>query len=351
MALLARLPSEFDQRYVPNDVLADWRTLEPLFDELGTRPATTTGDLERTILDLSELLAAVDEEGSVRYIRMTCDTTDHDHEKAHLHFISEIRPRVKEWVQRLRTRFVESPAWAKLDSSRYAVLKRKIENEVALFREENLSLEVEDRKLGQRYQKLAGAMTVEFDGKEQTLQQMARYLEGPDRAVRSQAWEKTAERRLRDQNEMDTIFAELVDLRVKRSGNAGFTSFVDYVFRERERFDYTPGHCAQFHQGVERHIVPLLRECQKRRAQAMGLTRPRPWDLLADPEGRPPLRPFTASTELVAGCMEVFRKVSPELGAQFQRMADLGLLDLDSRKGKAPGGSPPWLGGGSRSSS
>jgi len=339
MALdLARLPSEFDQRYVPNDVLADWRTLEPLFDELGTRPATTTGDLVRTILDLSELLAAVDEEGAVRDIRMTCDTSDPDHEKEYLHFISEIRPRVEEWVQRLRTRFVESPAWLKLDSSRYAVLKREIENEVALFREENLPLEVEDDKLGQRYQKLVGAMTVEFDAQEQTLEQMKRYLEEPDRTIRAQAWEKTVERRLRDRGEMDTIFAELVALRVKRSGNAGFTSFVDYAFRERERFDYTPQHCAQFHTGVEEHIVPLLRECQKRRAQAMGLARPRPWDLLADPEGRSPLRPFTASSDLISGCADVFRKVDPELGAQFQRMASLGLLDLDSRKGKAPGG-------------
>ncbi|HAZ29987.1 TPA: M3 family oligoendopeptidase, partial [Candidatus Acetothermia bacterium] len=133
MALdLTRLPSEFDQRYVPNDVLVDWPTLEPLFDELSARPAATVGDLVRTILDLSELLAAVDEEGAVRDIRMTCDTSDLEHERAYLHFFSEIRPRVAEWTQRLRTRFVESPAWLKLDSSRYAVLKRKIENEVAL---------------------------------------------------------------------------------------------------------------------------------------------------------------------------------------------------------------------------
>ncbi len=337
MALdLERIPNEFDHRYVPNDALADWNELEPLFDELNTRPVATAADLERTILDLSDLLDAVVEEGAVRDIRMTCDTTDLDHENAHLHFISEIEPRVKEQVQRLQTRFVGCPAWTKLDP-RYAVLKRQIENAIALFRDENLPLEVEDCKLGQRYEKLAGAMTVEYDGKEQTLQQMERYLEEPDRATRAQAWEKTVERRLQDRDETDAIFAELVGLHVKRSANAGFASFVDYAFRDRERFDYTPQHCARFHKGVEQHIVPLLRECQKRRAQAMGLDLPRPWDLLADPEGRPPLRPFTASAELVAGCTAVFRKVDPELGAQFARMADLGLLDLDSRKGKAPG--------------
>lgn len=333
------LPREYPRRFLPSDLdLGDWDALAPLFSELERRPIATRETLERVLLDLSEFLAAVNEEGAVRYIRMTGDTANPQYEKAHLQFISQVRPRVKEAVHRLHTRFVGSPAWGSLDLARYAVLKREIENELALFREENLPLEVEDRKLGQRYQKVMGAMTVEFAGREQTLPEMARYLEEPDRKIRNEAWEKVAERRLQDRDELDGIFAELVPLRHKRAGHAGFESFRDYAFRERERFDYTPEHCFRFHAGVERYIVPLLREIQKRRAKRMGLKRLRPWDLLADPEGRPPLRPFTAAQELVEGCQDVFTRVHPELGAQFRRMAELGLLDLESRKGKAPGG-------------
>ncbi len=339
MVNLRELPREFQRRFVPEELdLGAWDDVAPLFSELERRTLGKVEHLERSLLDLSELLAALDEEGSIRYVQMTVDTTNPVFEQAYLHFVSEIRPKVQEATQRVLRKWVGSPAWVQLDSQRYGVLKRRVENELALFREENLPLEVEEHKLSQQYQKVMAAMTVEHEGRELTLQQMARFLEDPDRQVRARAWEKIAERRLQDLLELDSIFNELVRLRHRQARNAGFEHFWDYGFRKRERFDYTTEDCLQFHQAVERYVVPLLREVQKRRAQQMGLKRFRPWDTLADPWGRPPLRPFQHAAELVEGAGEVFQRVDPTLGAQFTRMADLGLLDLESRKGKAPGG-------------
>lgn len=335
----AQLPREFPRRFVPEDIdVSEWGDLEPLFDDLERRPLSTAADLERMILDLSELTAVVYEDGAIRRIRMTCDTSNPEHEKAYLHFVENIEPRLKPRYHRLRQRFVDSPARARLDHERYMVLARSFENAVQIFREENVPLEVEDQKLGQRYQKVTGAMTVEFDGKEQTLQQMARYLEEPDRDVRRAAWEKVAERRLQDRRELDELYDQLVRLRERQARNAGFVNFRDYAFRKRERFDYTPDDCARFHRGVEEHIVPLMRALQKQRKEKLGVRTLRPWDLVVDPEGRPPLRPFSMANELVRGCREIFATVDPDLGRQFGLMADLGLLDLESRKGKAPGG-------------
>ncbi|MDC1142467.1 M3 family metallopeptidase, partial [Planctomycetota bacterium] len=57
-----------------------------------------------------------------------------------------------------------------------------------------------------------------------------------------------------------------------------------------------------------------------------------------DPDNNPPLVAFEGSRELINGCQNIFNKVDPELGKQFARMDEVGLLDLDNRKGKAPGG-------------
>jgi len=334
-----KLPREYPRRFVPQKCdLADWSELEPLFGELERRPLNSKESLEEWLLDQSELMAALHEEGSIRYIRMTCQTDDPDYEKAYLHFVEEIEPKLKPRFQHLRERYLQSPARGELPPERYAVLDRKTENAVALFREENVPLETEEEKLGQRYQKLTGAMTVRYEGKEQTLQQMARYLEEPERTVRQEAWELIAERRLEDRDQLDELYDELLALRHKIAQNAGFSNYRDYAFRRRERFDYTPEDCFKFHEAVEAHIVPLMRELQRERQQQMGLDELRPWDLNVDPQGRPPLRPFTKASELIEGCEKIFRRVDPQLGAQFHQMAELGLLDLESRKGKAPGG-------------
>jgi oligoendopeptidase F len=333
------LPLEYPRRFLPSDLPAgEWKEIAPFFEDLEKRKLHSTKDLEQAFLDLSELLSAVEEEGAIRYIRMTCDTTSPEYEKAYLTFVEEVAPKVEEALHRLRVKFASAPAWKDLDPKRYLVLKRKWENAIAIFREENIPLKVEEEKLGQRYQKIFGAMTVEFEGRTQTLQQMAKYLEEPDRRTREKAWELISERRLKDKDELENIFEELLSLRQKRAENAGFENFRDFAFRERERFDYGPKECEAFHKGVEEAVVPLLRQLHKERAKRLGLKKLRPWDLLCDPEGRPPLSPFKEAEELVAGVQEIFLRLDPRLGELFRRMAELRLLDVANRPGKAPGG-------------
>jgi len=333
------LPREYPRRFVPANIdLGNWAQIQPLFNQLEQRPTKTKEELERWLLDQSELAATIAEEGAVRYIRMTCQTDDPEREKAYLHFVENIEPKVKQAFHRLDKKYIESPARKKLSHERYFVLDRRVENRVALFRDENVPLETEATKLAQRYQKLCGAMTVQFDGREQTLQQMAKYLEEPDRKLRQKAWELIVERRLKDREELDQIYDDLLSLRQKIAHNAGFENYRDYAFRWRERFDYTPEDCFLFHQAVETHVVPLMRELQEQRRRKMNLKILRPWDLAVDPEGRPPLRPFGTANKLVEGCTAIFERVDRELAEQFRRMATLNLLDLESRKGKAPGG-------------
>ncbi|HIC95797.1 TPA: M3 family oligoendopeptidase [Candidatus Bipolaricaulota bacterium] len=334
---LRRLPQDHPREFVPPEIdLGRWEEIEPLFEELEGRGLDSPSVLERWLLDWSELEAALDEEGTIRYIRMTCQTDDPERERAYLQFIEEIEPKIKPRYQRLRERYVASPARGDLPEI-YHVLDRSISNRVALFREENVPLETEEAKLAQQYQKVVGAMTVEFQGKEQTLQQMARYLEEPDRDLRRAAWELSEERRLKDREELEEIYDELLALRERIARNAGFPDYREYAFRKRERFDYSPEDCFRFHEAVEREIVPLMRALQRRRREELGLETLRPWDLQVDPRNRPPLRPFTEAEELVRGCEEIFHRIGEELGRDFRRLRELGLLDLESRKGKAPG--------------
>jgi oligoendopeptidase F len=220
----------------------------------------------------------------------------------------------------------------------YEVFDRDVKNHVALFRPENVALETEDAKLCQQYQKLIGAQTVTFRGEEKTLVQMGRYLEEPDRALRQEAWETVAKRRLQDVDKCEEIFDALIKLRSQIAKNAGFENYRDYAFRQKCRFDYTPENCLQFHDAVEKEIVPAVREIQNEHKRQLKLEKLRPWDLAVDPQNRAPLKPFAEVGEMVSRTQKIFNHLDAELAAGFRQMQDLKLLDLDNRKGKAPGG-------------
>ncbi len=265
------LPAFKPRTFVPPRVdWGDWDQIAPLYDQLEARAAQckTPADLERWLLDWSELSAALDQDGSLRYIAMTCHTDDADIEKAYLHFVEHIQPQTKPREFKLAQIFIAHPLRAKLPRPRYEVFDRNTELQVELFRPENVPLETEEAKLGQQYQKLSGSLTVQFRGKEKTLVQMGRYLEEPDRALRQEAWELVASRRLQERDRLEDIFDQLVKLRQQIAVNAGFKNYVDYAFRKARRFDYTPADCLQFHDAIETEIMPVVRELQaQRRAQ------------------------------------------------------------------------------------
>ncbi|MBW2053201.1 MAG: M3 family oligoendopeptidase [Deltaproteobacteria bacterium] len=336
---IQRPASEFPRRFLPDAIdLADWEQINPYFQALLDREPGSVSELGKWLLDQSELIAALNEEGSRRYIAMTCATDDEEIKKEFLEFVELIEPKMKTRSNELDKKFVKNPYLDDLDKKKYEVLKRDIINHLEIFREENVPLETELTKLSQEYQSVQGAMMVNFKGRERTLQQMAVFLEEPVRDIRKESWELVTGRRLQDADTLNELYDKMLGLRQQVAENAGFDNYIDFRFKELGRFDYTPGDCLIFHDAVEKCVMPAYNDLLGKRRQSLGLDKLRPYDQAVDPCNRPPLKPFSDPEKLSAGCVRIFKKVDPELGKIFERMTDDGLLDLASRKGKAPGG-------------
>jgi oligoendopeptidase F len=337
----AELPVYRARSFVPEKIdLGEWNQIAPLFDQLETAAphCQTSSAFERWLLDGGELAAALDEEASRRYIAMTCHTESSGAEKAYLDFVEQIEPQLKPRQFKLAQIFLAHPLRAHLHKERYFVFDRATQLQVELFRPENVPLETEEAKLSQQYQKLIGSLTVPFRGEEQTLARMGRYLEDPDRALRQEAWELVARRRLQEAGQIEHIFEQLLKLREQIAANAGFPNYLEYAFRARGRFDYTAEDCRKFHEAIAEDVMPVLRVLQTQRRGHLGLDSLRPWDMAVDPLNRPALRPFERIDHLIASTRKIFTELDPKLAEEFTLMRDLRLLDLDNRKGKAPGG-------------
>jgi oligoendopeptidase F len=328
-----------ERNFLPKDfTVTTWDVLRPYFEELKSRPVENKDALGKWLSDISELEAVISEDASWRQIRMTCDTTNQDYEQAFTYFCLEIEPKMKPYFFELNKKLLASPFIKDLDESMYYPYLRSVKNAVDLYREENIPIQAEMSVLAQSYGVISGKMTITLDDKEYTLQQAAKFLQNPDRSLRETVFRKIAERRLQDKEQLTELFNKLVERRQKIATNAGFENYRDYKFRELGRFDYSPADCFAFHDAVREHILPLQRMLVEHRRQRLGLEVMRPWDTDAEPAGTEPLHPFETGSELADKTITVFNRLRPYFSECINTMVGMKRLDLESRKGKAPGG-------------
>ena len=325
--------------YLPKDFkISDWATLKPYFKELLERPLTRKQELEKWLNDISEIEAVIGEDAAWRQIRMTCDTENKELENAFTFFVTEIQPKMQPYGDKLNRKLVENEYTKTLEGDAYKVYLRNVKKSIELFREDNIPLQAEIAVLAQTYGVINGKMSVEIEGREYTLQQASKFLESPKRELREEVYRKIQERRLQDKDQLNELYTKLVTLRDKVGKNAGFENYRDYKFADLGRFDYKKEDCFQFHEAVKTQIRPLVDFIYDRKRQKLGLPTLRPWDTEAEPEGVKPLTPFATGEELVDKTIECFNRMNPFFGECLTKMKEMGRLDLDSRKGKAPGG-------------
>lgn len=334
-AAIQKIPRSF----LPADfIVTDWISLEPYFKELTERPLKSKADLSQWLQDLSELEAVVSEDACWRQIKMTCDTTDKSLEDAFTYFCMEIQPKLQAYADQLNKKLIACSYTSELDQSLYHTYLRSVRKSIELFREENIPIAAELSVLQQQYGAIAGKMTVEVDGKEYTLQQAAKFLESSDRKLRESVYHKIQDRRKQDENAMHELYSTLIAKRHQIAVNAGFENYRDYKFKELGRFDYTKDDCFQFHDAVKQYVLPLVNEIYERKRQKLGLDTLRPWDTEAEPAGTQPLKPFTTGEELYGKTVTCFDQLNPFFADCLRKMKEMNHFDLESRKGKAPGG-------------
>ncbi len=328
-----------ERNFLPADFkITDWESLQPYFEELKKREIADKGQLMKWLEDISELEAVISEDACWRQINMTCDTTNKELEEAFTYFCMEIEPKMKPYGFELNKKLLACPFTKELDNNIFFPYLRSVDNAAKLYRDANVPLQAELSVLAQQYGAISGAMSVEVDGKEYTLQQAVKFLHSPDRKLREAVFAKIATRRLQDKDKLNELFDKLLALRQQVAVNAGFENYRDYKFRELGRFDYTAEDCFEFHEAVREHILPLQAMLIRHRQQRLGVDTMRPWDSDAEPVGTEPLHPFSDGKELNEKAIAVFSRLQPFFSGCLQTMQQMNRLDLDSRKGKAPGG-------------
>jgi len=312
---------------------ATWESLAPYYRELEAAPLDR-GNLEAWLARWSRLDELVTEAASLAMIAYTCDTADETKKAAHLRFSTTILPHLEEAEVALARRFVAIGS----DRADLQTALKRFRSAIEIFREQNVPLVAEGEALGAQYQQITGTMTAEWGGERVPLPRLSPFLKSEERAVREAAWRAAIDPYVATHDELARVFDKMFELRQAIARNAGFANFRDYAFVAKCRFDYTPADCEQLRDAIRQHVVPGIERALVHRRRRLGLESLRPWDLAIDPwRARSPV-PYHDAAELTQVAARIFAAVDPVLGSQFRTMMAEGLLDLESRPGKAPGG-------------
>lgn len=334
------IPQRKKRIFLPEDFqVTKWEPIQPFYKQLLERELTSVETLKKWFEDVSELASVVSEDAGWRYIHMTCDTANESYRKSYQEYVKEILPQLIPVTHQLHKKAMQCPFIQELRKEvGYDILIRNIKSNITIYRPENVAIFTKTRLEAQEYSTIMGAMTVDVEGKELTLQQAAAHLESEDRSLREKVYLKIGERRLKDKDKLNDLYTSMVKHRHQIAVNADFANFRDYMFVELKRFEYTPKDCFEFHQSIAEEVVPLLNDLAKDRKKQLNIDTLKPWDNQVDPLGKPPLRPFRNGEELLEKTIIVFDRLDPFLGNCLRIMKKMGHLDLTSRKGKAPGG-------------
>ncbi|MCK4664891.1 MAG: M3 family oligoendopeptidase [Bacteroidales bacterium] len=327
------------RKFIPSDFkIISWKNIEPYFINLKEREIASAKNLEQWLLDKSELESILEEDLAWRYIKMNCDTLDKNLSDSFNFFITEIEPEILKYDDIFNKNFYDSSFLKKLDSKKYYLIIRSVRKKIEMFREKNIPIIAKLQKEEQEYGKISSEMTINYDGKEHTLQQAANYLKNTKREIRKKVYHLINQRRIKDSEKLDNLFSNLLKKRCEIAKNADYENFRDYKFDDLGRFDYSIDDCYEFHKSIKDEVCPLINIINENRKKSLKLNSLKPWDLEVDVNLLPALKPFDNSNELIEKTIKCFSLIKPKYGEYLKIMKNKGFLDLDSRKGKAPGG-------------
>ena len=216
-----------------------------------------------------------------------------------------------------------------------------------LFKKYDLALKTFDEKimpdmmkinkLTSEYDLIFGGAQIEFRGETLNLSQLGKYLQDSDRETRREAAKAMDKWLGEHEQRIGEIYGELVLLRDAMAKKLGYKSFTELGYYMLGRTDYNADMVKVYREQIAKEVVPVCNKLYKEQMKRLGIKNPQYFDYnLMFKSGNP--KPAGDREYLVKQAQKMYADLGPESKEFFDFMVKYELMDLDARKGKAPGG-------------
>ncbi len=290
---------------------------------------------DRLMKRINELRTDFESMKHIAETRFAIDTRDEFYENENDYY-DEVSPIYEGLVSDYYRRLTGSIFRDKLETKWGKQLFRLAELKIKTFSEEVIEDLQKENKLCSSYEKLQASASIMFEGKERTLEQMVPFTMSKERDLRIKAQEALTDFYLENEDEFDSIYHDLVQLRDKIAKVLGFKNFVELAYARLNRTDYNAEDVSNYRKQVLEEIVPLTSDLRKRQIKRLKLDSLKyydePLNFLsgnASPKG--------SSEWIIDNGRIMYKELSPETDKFFSFMTENELMDLESQKGKLGG--------------
>ena len=273
---------------------------------------------------------------SLAYVRNTINTKDAFYEKE-MEYLFGIQPRLNVEMKAFHEVLLASAFLADFEKELGELYVQQIKADIRLTDACNVELQVKESMLKQEYSKTAAAPTTQFHGEELNFYGLLKKMQSDNRLIRKEAMEAWAALYESISEKLDSIYTELMKLRLQMAENLGFSSYEEMVFLKMGRYTYTPEDLAVFRRQVCEHVVPICEKLFENQRQRLGIDTLHYYDeSIVFPDGN--AMPIGTTQELLEKAGKMYREISKETGDFFDFMLAYDLFDLETRNGKQQGG-------------
>ena len=273
---------------------------------------------------------------SLAYVRNTINTKDAFYEKE-MEYLFGIQPRLNVEMKAFHEVLLASAFLADFEKELGELYVQQIKADIRLTDACNVELQVKESMLKQEYSKTAAAPTTQFHGEELNFYGLLKKMQSDNRLIRKEAMKAWAALYESISEKLDSIYTELMKLRLQMAENLGFSSYEEMVFLKMGRYTYTPEDLAVFRRQVCEHVVPICEKLFENQRQRLGIDTLHYYDeSIVFPDGN--AMPIGTTQELLEKAGKMYREISKETGDFFDFMLAYDLFDLETRNGKQQGG-------------
>ena len=270
-------------------------------------------------------------------IRNNMDTRDEFYDGEVSYYNREmpkLQPVQKAWTQAT----LDSPFRKELEEKYGRVIFVNSEMAAKAFSPELIEDIQKENALKQRYSKLIASAQIPFRGEIYTISQLSPWKGNPDDATRLEAWVAEGSWYNEHGQELDEIYDELVKVRTNMGKKLGFQGYTPLGYLRMRRNCYGEKEIDQFRIAVQNYLVPLAKKLYMRQAKMQGREFPLNFadKDLSFRSGNP--KPVGEPEDILARGDRFYAELSSETNEFWQFMRSKGMMDVESRPGKAAGG-------------
>ena len=285
---------------------------------------------------MTELISYQDTQNQIAQIRYTINTKDPFYE-AEDEYWNEYNPLYTDIHTKYYRALLGSPYRSELETVLPKLYFQMAQYQLEAFDPSVIELLQKENELSSNYQKLVASAKIAFDGKELNLSQLGPYQQDTNRETRKAASEAYYNFFAEQEAAFDDIYDRLVKTRDEIAKKLGYKDFVALGYVRMMRFDYDREMVKTYREQVLKDVVPVANKLYERQAKRIGVAALQYYDLnLNFLDGN--ATPKGDAAYIVAMGKKMYHELSPETGEFIDYMDNNGLLDLETKEGKASGG-------------